>query len=187
MKKLSMLAIALISATSTSAIYAQNADQPMLGQGTKELALSGTIEFIDFDEVDFNVDASYGYFVRDGWELGVRVLGSDFGGVERFDFSAFTEYNFNRASNMVPFVGASAGVADFSYDDGSLTGVRGDQNEDGSATVVEIQAGIKWFIRPYMAVSTAIGFNVSSDDIYAAGGDLEDNLTRFRIGLRYYF
>lgn len=186
MKKLSMLAIALISATSTSAIYAQNADQPMLGQGTKELALSGTIEFIDFDEVDFNVDASYGYFIRDGWELGVRVLGSDFGGVERFDVGAFTEYNFNRASNMVPFLGASVGVADFSYDDGSLDAST-NLDADGTATVVEIQAGIKWFIRPYMAVSTAIGFNVSSDDIYAAGGNLEDNLTRFRIGLRYYF
>lgn len=186
MKKLSMLAIALISATSTSAIYAQNADQPMLGQGTKELALSGTLEFPDIDEIDFNIDASYGYFIRDGWELGVRVLGSDVGGIERFDVSGFTEYNFNRSSNVVPFVGASVGVADFSYDDGSFDGST-DLDADGTATVVEFQAGVKWFIRPYMAISTAIGFNVSSDDIYAADNNLEDSLTRLRIGLRYYF
>lgn len=186
MKKLSIMAVALLSATATSTIYAQNANQPMLGQGTKELALSGTVEFPDFDEVDFNIDASYGYFICDGWELGVRVLGADLGGIERFDIGAFTEYNFNRGNNMVPFVGASVGVADFSYDDGSLSGST-NLDADGTATVVEIQAGIKWFIRPYMAVSTAIGFNVSSDDIYAAGDNLEDNLTRFRIGLRYYF
>ncbi len=182
-----MLAIALISATATSAINAQQSDRPMLDQGTRELALSGTLEFPDFDEVDFNIDASYGYFLRDGWELGVRVLGSDLGGVERFDISGFTEYNFNRNTNMVPFVGASIGVADFSYDGGTLTGVRGDQDENGSATVVELQAGIKWFVRPYMAISTAIGFNLSSDDVFATGDDLVDNLTRFRIGLRYYF
>lgn len=186
MKHLSILAIVLASATATSAVYAQDTGRPMLDQGTKELALSGTVEFPDFDELDFNIDASYGYFVRDGWELGVRVLGSDMGGVERFDISGFTEYNFNRTSMMVPFVGASIGVADFSYDRGTLTGTT-ELDNDGSATVVEAQAGIKWFIRDYMAISTAIGFNISSDDVFAAGDDLVDNLTRFRIGLRYYF
>ena len=178
--------MALLGATATSTLHAQDADRPMLDQGTKELALSGTVEFPDFDVVDFNIDASYGYFLRDGWELGGRVLGSDFGGVERFDISAFTEYNFNLTSNVVPFIGASLGVADFSYDDGTLTGET-DLDNDGTATVAEIQAGIKWFVRPYMAVSTAIGFNVSSDDVFAAGDELADNLNRFRIGLRYYF
>lgn len=186
MKTLSIVMLALIGATATSTIHAQNSDRPLLDQGTKELALSGTVEFPDFDEVDFNVDASYGYFLRDGWELGVRVLGSDLGGVERFDISGFTEYNFNRNTNMVPFVGASVGVADFSYDDGTLTGTTELDNDD-TATVIEAQAGIKWFVRPYMAVSTAIGFNISSDDVFATGDELADNLTRFRVGLRYYF
>ena len=160
MKQLSMLAIALIGATAASTTYAQETGNPMLDQGTKELALSGTLEFQDIDELDFNIDASYGYFIRDGWELGVRVLGADAGGVERFDISGFTEYNFNRESNMVPFVGASVGVADFSFDDGTVTGTS-ELVDDESATVVEAQAGIKWFVRPYMAISTAIGFSLS--------------------------
>ncbi|MDO9521163.1 MAG: hypothetical protein Q7L19_13205 [Pseudohongiella sp.] len=167
------------------AVVAQERVIPMLNQGTKELALSGTVEFQKIDEIDFDIDAAYGYFVRDGWEIGVRVLGADYGGIERFDISAFTEYNFNRQSNIVPYIGTSVGVATFKYDgrfDSSTT-----LGDDGEATVFEVQAGIKWFLRPYMAISTSIGFNVSSDDIYAAEDDLRDNLTRFRIGLRYYF
>lgn len=186
MKKLSVLVIALATTTATTAIYAQDATQPMLSKGAKELALSGTLEFPDFEKIDFDIDASYGYFFRDGWELGIRALGSDLGGVERFDVSAFTEFNFNRKSSIVPFVGASVGVANFSYDDGSFDAST-NLDADGTATVFEIQAGVKWFIRPYMAISTAIGFNVSSDDIYAADNNLEDSLTRLRIGLRYYF
>ncbi len=186
MKKLSLLAIALASTTVTSAVYAQGADLPMLNQGAKELALSGTLEFPDFEKIDFDIDTSYGYFFRDGWELGIRALGSDLGGVERFDVSGFTEYNFNRGSNIVPYLGASVGLANFSYDEGSFDAST-NLDADGTATVFEIQAGIKWFIRPYMAISTAIGFNVASDDIYAADNNLEDNLTRVRVGLRYYF
>lgn len=186
MKKLSMLVIALASATVTPVIFAQDATRPMLDQGAKELALSGTLEFPEWGELDFDIDASYGYFFRDGWEVGIRALGADVGGIERFDVSGFTEYNFNRNTNMVPFIGASVGIANFSYDEGSFDAST-NLDADGTATVFEIQAGVKWFIRPYMAISTAIGFNVSSDDIYAADNNLEDSLTRIRIGLRYYF
>lgn len=184
MKRNLLLALALVG-FSSSTLYAQNSTQPMLDQGTKELALSGTIELPEFEEIDFDIDASFGYFLRDGWEIGIRALGSDLGGIERFDLTAFTEYNFNRGSNIVPFLGTSVGVATFDFEDSFNASTTLDA--DGTATVFAVQAGIKWFVRPYMAISTAIGFNVSSDDIYAADNDLADNLTRFRIGLRYYF
>ena len=162
-------------------------DLPMLDQGTKELALSATLEMPEFEEIDFDIDASYGYFVKDGWEIGGRVLGADLGGVERFEFSVFTEYNFNRQSNIVPYIGTSVGVADVSFDDGSFDSSSSLTPNDETATVFGVQGGIKWFVRPYMAVSTSIAFNVSTDDIYQADNDLADNLTRVRIGLRYYF
>lgn len=159
----------------------------MLDQGTKELGLSGMLEWPDFDEIDFDIDVTYGYFVRDGWEVGGRVLGADVSGVERFDISVFTEYNFNRQSNMVPFIGASVGVAEVSFPDSGLDVDSTLGFDDEEATVFGIQGGIKWFLRPYMAISTSIAFNVSTDDIYAADDELKDNLTRFRLGLRYYF
>ena len=170
------------------AVLAQGGEQPLLNQGSKELALSGTIEVPEFEEIDFDIDVSYGYFVRDGWEIGARALGSDLGGIERFNFSGFTEYNFNRSSNIVPFLGASVGLATVDFN--SFGNIDTDSTlapNDGDSTVFGVQAGIKWFIRPYMAISTSIGFDVSSEDIYLADNALKDNLTRFRIGLRYYF
>lgn len=187
MKKITILAATLLSVLSAP-VFAQDKVVPMLDQGTKELALSGTIEFPEFEKVDFDLDVSYGYFFKDGWEVGVRALGNDLGGIERFDFSVFSEYNFNRQSNIVPFLGISVGVAKVSFDgfddfDSSSTLAPNDEK----STVFSVQGGIKWFVRPYMAVSTSIAFNTSTDDIYLADNELQDNLTRFRFGLRYYF
>ena len=187
MKRLPILMTLLMSVSATS-LYAQDNGQPLLKQGNKELALSGTIEFPEIDQLDFDIDASYGYFLRDGWEIGARAVGSDLGGIERFNFSAFTEYNFNRSTNIVPYIGTSFGVATVSFDglkniDTSTTL----SPRDDKSTVFGVQAGVKWFIRPYMAISTSIGFDVSPDEIYLADDALVDNLTRFRLGLRYYF
>lgn len=188
MNKSTILAAILAAAVgTTSTAQAQTEDTPMLNQGNKELALSGIIEFPEFEEVDFDIDVSYGYFVRDGWEVGARLLGADVGGVERFDLSLFTEYNFRRHTNVVPYIGTSVGVASVSYDEGEFDSGTTLSRGDDEATVFGVQAGVKWFVRPYMAISTSIAFNVSSDDIYQADNELADNLTRFRLGLRYYF
>ncbi|MBT8148060.1 MAG: hypothetical protein KJN90_14475 [Gammaproteobacteria bacterium] len=184
MKKIFMTA-ALLSSLAVFPLYAQDEVAPLLSQGTKELALSGTIEFPEFEEVDFDIDASYGYFVRDGWELGVRALGADIGGVERFSFSGFTEYNFNRDSNIVPYLGASVGLADVNFENLEFDSTL--RPNDGDSTVIGFQGGIKWFVRSYMAISMSISFNTSTEDIYLTDDNLKDNLTRFRIGLRYYF
>ncbi|MEX0617993.1 MAG: hypothetical protein WDZ76_10385 [Pseudohongiellaceae bacterium] len=176
----------LLVASGTVAAQQTGSINPMIMQGNQELALSGSIDVPDFDEIDFDIDASYGYFFRDGWEVGARAIGADIGGVERFDFSVFTEYNFNRNSHIVPFVGASVGLATVNFDgDFDVDSTLG--FDDDEATVFGFTGGIKWFIRDYMAVSTSIGFSVSTDDIYAADDELVDNLTTFRIGLRYYF
>lgn len=180
-----VLSTALLSILATSSLLAQESDAPLLSQGTRELALNGTIELPEFEEVDFDIDASFGYFIRDGWEVGVRALGADIGGIERFSFSGFTEYNFNRDSNTVPYLGVAVGLADVNFENLEFDSTL--RPNDGDSTVFGIQAGIKWFIRPYMAISTSISFDASSDDIYLTDDSLKDNLTRIRIGLRYYF
>lgn len=187
MKNVALL-IALAAGFASPLLLAQENNEPLLSKGTKELALSGTIEIPEFEEIDFDIDASYGYFVKDGWEIGLRALGADTGGIERFSFSGFTEYNFNRSSNIVPFIGASVGLADVNFSD--IRDIEFDTTldpGDGNSTVFGIQTGVKWFLRPYMAISTSIGFDVSSEDIYLADDSFQDSLTQFRIGLRYYF
>ena len=164
---------------------AQSDNLPMLGQGTKELALSGNIEIPEFEDIDFDIDMSYGYFLRDGWEIGIRAIGADVAGVERFSFSGFTEYNFNRNSNTVPYIGASVGLTDVDFSNLNFDSTL--KPNDDKTTDFALQAGVKWFVRPYMAITTSIGFTVSSEDIYLADNSFHDSLTRFHIGLRYYF
>lgn len=158
---------------------------PMLDQGTKEFSVSGRLEFPDFEEFDYDLDGSYGYFVRDGWELGVQVGASDFGGADRVDVGVFTEYNFNRDKRWVPYVGAAIGLGSFSYDSGSFDTET--DLDDGDGAVFDIETGIKWFIRPYMAVSSAINFKFATDDVFATDDSIKDNLTSVRIGMRFYF
>lgn len=176
--------MAVVAGLSSPLLLAQSSE-PMLTKGTKELALAGTIEIPEFEEIDFDIDASYGFFIKDGWEIGVRALGADVGGVERLSLSGFTEYNFNRSSNIVPFVGMSVGITDVNFENLDFDSTL--RPGDDKSTVFGLQTGIKWFVRPYMAISTSIGFDVSSEDIYLADNAFADNLTRFRIGLRYYF
>ena len=176
--------MAVVAVFATPLGLAQSSE-PLLTKGTKELALSGTIEVPEFEEIDFDIDASYGFFIRDGWEIGIRALGSDVAGVERVSLSGFTEYNFNRSSNIVPFVGLSVGLTDVDFENLDFDSTL--RPGDDRSTVFGLQTGIKWFVRPYMAITTSIGFNVSTEDIYLADNAFHDNLTRFRIGLRYYF
>jgi len=162
--------------------YAQQTT-PMLDRGTKELSVSGRLELPDFEKIDYDIDTSYGYFFQDGWEVGVQLAASDFGGTDRLDVTGFTEYNFNRESNIVPYVGGALGLATVDFDDG--LGLDSDLDDDG--WIFNVETGIKWFLRPYMAITTSIDFKVATDDIFATGDQIEDNLTSIRIGMRFYF
>lgn len=167
----------------TPALGQQSQSTPMLDQGTKELSVAGRIEFPDFDKVNYDIDTSYGYFFRDGWETGVRVGAADFGGVDRLSFSGFTEYNFNRNQNWVPYIGAGLGLASVEFN----RGIDASTDLDDDGWVFDMETGIKWFVRPYMAITTSIDFQVATDDIFATGDAVADNLTSLRLGMRFYF
>lgn len=81
---------------------------PMLSAGTQELGISGNVNFTD--DIQYNLDLSYGYFFCDNWEVGftANAFGND-----DFNLGAglFTEYNFATGSKWVPYVGASAKYA----------------------------------------------------------------------------
>lgn len=166
--------------------FAQDSDwTPMLDKGTKEVSVSGRLEFPDFEKIDYDLDLSYGYFLRDGWEIGAQLGAADFGGVDRLDVGIFTEYNFNRDSHWVPYVGAAIGLGSVSFDDGDFD-TETDLNDDEGA-VFDLEAGVKWFVRPYMAISTAINFQLATDDVFATDNSLDDNLTTLQVGMRFYF
>lgn len=176
--------LSLATGFSTGAVAQQEATTPQLQEGTQELSVSGRLEFPDADELDYDLDGSYGYFFRDGWEVGAQVSASDFGGRDRVDITGFTEYNFNRDSNLVPYVGGGIGLVNASFDEDIVVGTPID-DEDG--LVFDIEGGVKYFLQPHIAVSTAIDFKFSTEDIFAVEDEIEDNLTSLKIGMRYYF
>jgi hypothetical protein len=162
----------------------ESATTPLLSKGTQELSVSGRLELPESDELDYDIDGSYGYFFRDGWEVGVQVLAADFGGRDRLEISGFTEYNFKRQTNIVPYLGGAIGLvtADFDNDVVLSTTIN-----DDDGLVFDMEGGVKFFVRPYMAVSLAINFKFATDDVFATDNSVEDNLTSVKIGMRYYF
>jgi len=184
-RNIAIIASAICITASGNAL-AQDANwTPMLDKGTKEVSIAGRLEFPDFEKIDYDLDGSYGYFIRDGWEIGAQIGAADFGGVDRIDVGVFTEYNFNRDSRWVPYLGAAIGLGSVSFDDGDFD-TETDLNDDEGA-VFDIEAGIKWFVRPYMAISTAINFQFATDDVFATDNSLDDNLTTLQVGMRFYF
>lgn len=181
-----LIAIAVCGfAAGAPALAQESGWEPMLDQGTQEISIAGRLEFPDFKKLDYDLDGSYGYFIRDGWEVGTRIGASDFGGVDRVDVGVFTEYNFNRDKHWVPYVGAAIGIGSVSFDDGDFDSST-ELNDDEGA-IFDVQVGVKWFLRPYMAISTAINFQFATEDVFATDDSIEDNLTTLQIGMRFYF
>ena len=163
---------------------AQQDGNPLLERGTQELSISGRLDLPDFDELDYDLDGSYGYFFRDGWEAGMEVTAADFGGRDRIEIAGFTEYNFRRNSDLVPYIGGGIGLVSADFDDSIVLGTPIDA-DDG--LVFDVEGGVKFFVRPYMAISAGIDFKFSTDDVFATDDAIADNLTSIKLGMRYYF
>ena len=91
--KIALLSSAVCMALSSYASAQDSSWTPMLDKGTKEVSIAGRLEFPDFEKINYDIDTSYGYFVKDGWEVGAQIGAADFGGVDRIDVGVFTEYN----------------------------------------------------------------------------------------------
>jgi hypothetical protein len=163
--------------TALSASPVSSADwSPMLQRGTQELSIGGQLHIEDFDEIEYDLRLKYGWFIRDRWEVGLAADLIDYGDTKMINLGAFTEYNFNTNSRWVPYIGAAAKWADASTD-----------NLDQNSVLFSGELGVKYFIRPHMAVFAAINFEWSPDEIFDIGDDIADNAENILIGMRFYF
>lgn len=166
---------------------------PMLQAGTKELSINGAFDWEGgSSDLQWNLGASFGYFIKDGWEIGIAGAFSDRGNNETFGLGLFTEYNFNRDSQWVPFIGASFGWARSEFDVPRLVldddyYLKFDDKSDSWAATATI--GIKYFFRPNIAVFAAGVFTWAGDDLFATdlADDFDDYRTSIVIGMRFYF
>ena len=153
---------------------------PMIMEGNKELGLSGSLDFEgSAGGVDIELDALYGYFIRNFLEVGgfVNFSRELDGDVMRYGLGGFAEYHFPVWTQVIPYVGLSLG----------LQFVDVDFAEDESALVFIPRLGIKWFLREYFSIDTNLFFALATDDIYVNDGDLDPYDIGINLGLRIYF
>ena len=87
-----------------------------LPAGTQEASVAGNLNFNN--HYDLNLNGSYGYFVKDNWEVGTNVGLSMTKPSKTVKVGAFTEYNFTNSTNWVPYVGAAAQFATLNHTNG---------------------------------------------------------------------
>ncbi|TDR77724.1 outer membrane protein with beta-barrel domain [Photobacterium lutimaris] len=178
MKK-SAVALVLVGSVFTPALWAGVS----LPEGTQEFGLQGSLDLDYVDDYLFVLNTSYGYFIRENWEIGgvLDVNMSD--SSQQFQLGAFTEYNFTNTTNWVPYLGLAAQVANLSGSDGDFDF----DFEDATAMTLKFAGGVKYFVNPHVAISAEVNYSIATDDINVTKDGLEDSFTRFVFGTRFYF
>jgi hypothetical protein len=180
MKKVLVTAIAISIFALGGTAFAQRAGAPMIDAGSQEIGVSGNIDFEDTDgKILLNLFGSYGYFIQDNVEVGVRVgyLRRRGGDEERINVGGFGEFHFPVTNVTVPYVGADL---DYAYADLEPGGSE-------NSLVLSPKVGVKWFIREHFAIDTNIYFAWADEDIFVNDNEPDDTDWGARIGLRVYF
>ncbi|MFH0881330.1 MAG: hypothetical protein V2A34_16585 [Lentisphaerota bacterium] len=194
--------ITAMIAMMTTGVWAAN-----LVQGTQEVSLSGMVDFDTLNKTYFDINGGYGYFLFDGFEVGVKG-GYEYDDAHRlWSFRFATEYNFDLTElglipELVPYVGLSLGVGGASYDMtiteystyiNPITQEQTDTpvsvNFEGRDTGVVLgsEVGMKLFVTEDFALSLAFLLDMSSGDIYPSDDGLKKIDPKIQLGMRYYF
>lgn len=140
---------------------------PMLAPGVQELSLSGRLNWED--NTAYSFDISYGYFLTANWligaEAGITGINSD----KDYRVGVFGEYNFLTGTKWVPFVRGGIGYA------------RPDEGD--SSGTVGLDAGVKYFMRPNLAIFASMG----GDWVISGDGKSDGFAKQVELGLKFYF
>jgi hypothetical protein len=175
--------------------------------GNRELGVAGTIDFDTVDDTLIDLNVTYGYFIADYFELGARVGLTDSDTTSQWRIGGFTEYHLYYDSPLVPFFGGSIDLAGASIDipgrsvvvaavdpdgmggaDAAGTQVQvGKVDEDNTAIVLGLVAGVKYFLNEDVAISSALNLEFATDDIFPADNDVDSTNWDIEFGLRFFF
>ena len=159
--------------------------QGELIQGTQEFGLQGFVDFDYKDDYLVNLNTSYGYFVKDDWEVGGVLDVNASGTTKNFALGAFTEYNFSNESSWTPYIGVAAQIATLKDDrDSDSTQLSG---QDATAFQFTGKLGLKYFINKHVALSVEINHAMATDDINVSGDEVKKSITRLLLGTRFYY
>ena len=171
MKKVLIILTAI--ATGSTAMAAS------IGLGTKEVSLAGSLTMETPMGTDFAINLGYGYAVADNVVVG-GIFGLQDNDVNTvFDIGGYGEFNFETATEWMPYVGGRLTWTSSDPDSEFVDGV--------DALVLKPYGGLKYFFSDSVAAYAEFGWSVASDDVYV-GDNLEAESTNYGIllGLRVY-
>jgi len=159
------------------------AQEPLLQRGTKELGLSGNLDFQQESRAVLNINGRFGYFPRDQLEIGgFAEVSSNFNEFSRYGLGGFAELHVPALAILqgraIPYAGADLGLE---FVDTSL-------GEDNAALIFRPRIGLKWFVTDYFAVDTNLFVAVATDDLFPnRKNHLDPYDVGIQLGLRIYF
>jgi hypothetical protein len=137
---------------------------PMLAPGVQELSLGGFLNWSGPTAYGLNI--SYGRFVTSNVQVGVLGQISGVNSDNDYRLGIFGEYNFLTGTAWVPYVRATGGYAN--------------PNQGSHSLALDLDGGVKYFMRPNIAIYGEIGGGWVSD------GTREFN-KQLNVGMNFYF
>jgi len=172
----------IIFALAVTSICVSQTFGAMLSEGTRELQVSGRID--ETEEFNFNLGVGAGYFIMDNVEIGSALIWDMVHGGDllNINFSVFGEYNFPIADlpNLVPYVGASAGLQYTSID-------WGEEDTSDTALAVSGYGGLKYFVVENLAIGTAVRIFIATDDVYVDDTGYDNTDWDVVVNTSFYF
>ena len=179
MRKLLILVLGVFMTTLTPA----NAGD-YFEKGTHSARVEALIDedYVDGSSVGWEI--GYGVHCDENYELALLLMLEDDVSIEQQSLGISIEQNFPFGWQLVPFLGATAG---YHWLDTDETEHDPDRFKDKSAFFVRAEAGAKFFLADWVALSASAEYSVSSARVFVDDSDAEDSNIEFGIGARLYF
>lgn len=171
MKKIILAAMVLVGAVS-------GANALFIARGTSELGLSGLVDFDTASGTLIQGSVSYGYFIQDALQVGGMVDVWNDDDITAWSLGPRIEQNFDLGIEMVPFLAASLRFA-------AIDGLP--ESDSKNALILGGEAGLKFFLNEYFAISGALRVDLATDDIYPSEKDYDQHDIRIEFGVRTFF
>jgi hypothetical protein len=176
MKKIAVLAMLGLT-------LAAAAQEPvlMIDKGSKEVGISGLLNFDTENGTLVDFTGTYGYFVMDLIEVGAIGLVVDNDVTTLWGGGVFVEGDYDLGTEWFPYAAISAefNSTDFELADGS--------SGSSEAFAIGVWGGIKYFFITNAALDIRLAYRMATDEIYAKDDELDSDDWTATIGLRVFF
>lgn len=169
-----------LSTLTALCLLAGTASGNSLLRGSRELGVSGIVDFDTPADTLIALDLSYGIFPLDYLETGLAVGFRNDDRVTQYRAGGFMDYHFDTGRALIPYLGVAADIAGAEVTFGEI-------DVSSTALILGLEAGVKSFLNPNVAVATAIGFDFATDEVFPTDDGATDTNWDIVLGLRFYF